>query len=83
MATLVLTLAATIAAMRLPLFPGMKYHDANPLGWVPFFGIPVITAIVAAKLGMNWKRYAVVLVATFVAAFVLARIVFAILAQFR
>ncbi len=74
---------ATLFAAHLPLPPGVKYHDHNPVGWVPFFGIPILTVIVAAKLGMNWKRYAVVLFATFLVAFILAWIVFAILAQFR
>ena len=82
-ATIVVTMIATLFAAHLPLPPGVKYHDHNPIGWVPFFGIPVITVAVAAKLGMNWKRYAAVLTATFVAAFLLAWIVFSILAFFR
>ena len=82
-ATIVVTMIATLFAAPLPLPPGVKYHDHNPVGWVPFFGIPVITVGVAAKLGMNWKRYAAVLTANFVAAFLLAWIVFAILALFR
>ncbi len=78
-----LTMAATIGAMRLPNLPGMKYHDANPLGWVPFFGIPIVTIITVSKIGGNWKRYAAVLFITFAVAFLLAWIAFTILAQFR
>ena len=82
-ATVVVTVFATLFAAHLPLPPGVKYHDHNPVGWVPFFGIPAVTVYVAAILGMNWKRYACVLILTFVVCFVLAYIVFAVLALFR
>ena len=82
-ATLLLTMVATIGAMRLPLPPGTRYHDAKPAGWIPFFGIPVITVIVTAKLGRNWMRYTVVLLATFISAFTLMWFLFAVLARFR
>ena len=82
-ATLVVTMTATLGAMRLPLLPGMKYHDGNPLGWIPFFGIPIATVIVTAKRDLNWKRYALTLFLTFVAFFACSYVVFAILAAFR
>ena len=82
-ATVVVTMFATLFAAHLPLPPGVRYHDHNPIGWVPFFGIPVTTVVVAARIGRNWKRFALVLISTFVTVFILAWIVFAILAQFR
>ena len=75
-ATRVVTMAATLFVAHLPLPPGVKYHDHNPLGSVPFFGVPSVSVVVAASFGMNWKRFALVKFLTFVMLFNLAYLYF-------
>lgn len=72
LAILVATLAATLFVAHLPLPPGINYYDHNPLGWVALFGVPLVSVVVAASMGMNWKRFALALLLTFVVIFILA-----------
>lgn len=81
--TIAVTTCATLLAAHLPLPLGIPYHDHNPVVFVSLVGLPAITILVAAKLGMDWKRYTLVLLLVFALLFMPAWGVFAILGRLR